>query len=213
VNLRALPLLLACLPARPLVAQIPRYVGLDLQISRPRFQSASAGGGEVLTGLVAGGRLRIVLRPVSLDLSYSQGRLTADTGSAAARDIVEGSLFFVVRPVPWLALKAGPHLRAYAAPGGTERWVLWEGRAHADAPLLEGGWRAYGELWVAVASSVNVDPGAEGARGAEVGLTVKLPQSPLWGRLAYLVDQARLKNDARTESVQSVIVAIGFGGR
>jgi hypothetical protein len=206
-------LLLVAVPARPGAAQIPRYLGLDLGISRPRFQSASPLGGEQLSGLVAGGRLRIVLRPVSFDVAYSQGRLTADTGSAPARDIVEGSLFLTVRPVPWLALKAGPHLRAYAAPGGIERWVLWEGRAHADAPIFDGQWLAYGELWIAAASSVNVSPGADGARGAEAGLTLKLPRSPLWARLAYVVDQARLKNGARTESVQAVVLAVGLGGR
>ena len=206
--------MLACVSlSRPLAAQVPRFLGLDLQVSRPRFQSTSPGGGEMLSGLVAGGRVRVVLRPVSLDLSYSQGRLTADTGSAAARDIVEGSLFLSARPVPWLALKAGPHLRAFAAPGGTERWVLWEGRAHVEAPIVPGEWMAYVEGWVAVASSVNVDPGAAGARGAEAGLTIKLPHSPLWGRLAYVVDQAQLKNGARTESVQSVVLAIEFGGR
>jgi hypothetical protein len=210
VNPHALALLVVLLPARPLAAQIPRYLGADLGISRPRFQSASPGGGEKLSGLVIGGRLQFALRPVSLELSYSQGRLTADTGSAAARDIVEGSLFVTARPVSWLAVKAGPHLRAFSAPGGTERWVLWEGRAHADAPILAGTWLAYAELWMAVASSVNVDPGAAGARGAEAGLSIKVPQSPLWVRLAYVVDQAKFKNDTRTEGVQSVILAIGL---
>jgi hypothetical protein len=213
VRLRALPLLLVCLPARPLAGQLPRYLGADLGISRPQFQSASPGGGERLSGLVVGGRVRLVLRPVSLDLSYSQGRLTADTGSAAARDLVEGSLFLTARPLPWLALKVGPHLRAYAAPGGTERWVLWEVRAHADAPIVEGEWLAYAEAWVAAASTVNVSPGAAGAHGAEAGLTVRLPRSPLWGRLAYVVDQARLANDARTESLQAVVLSVGVGGR
>jgi hypothetical protein len=209
----ALAALLVGLVARQAAAQLPTNLGLDLGLSRPRFQSASPLGGEQLSGLVAGGRVRLVLKPVSLDMAYSQGRLTADTGSAAARDIVEGSLFLTVRPVPWLALKGGPHLRAYAAPGGTERWVLWEGRAHADMPILDGAWLAYGELWLAVASSVNVSPGADGARGAEAGLTIQLPRSPLWARLAYTVDQAKFKNGARTESVQSVVLAVGFGGR
>ena len=214
MNARILLALLAAMaPTGPLAAQLPRNLGLDLQISRPRLQSTSPGGGEMLSGLVAGGRLRVVLRPVSLDLSYSQGRLTADTGGAAARDIVEGSLLVAARPVPWLALKAGPHLRAFAAPGGTERWVLWEGRAHADAPIVQGEWLAYVEAWVAVASSVNVDPGASGARGAEAGLTVKVPQSPLWGRLAFVVDQARLKNGARSETLQTVVLSIGLGER
>jgi hypothetical protein len=216
VNLRALLLLLAILPARPLAAQLPRiqqYLGGELGISRPRFQSASPGGGEKLSGLVVGGSVHVTLRPVSLELSYSQGRLTADTGNAAARDLVEGSLLLTGRPLNWLALKVGPHLRAYAAPGGTERWVLWEARARADAPILEGKWLVYGELWVAVASSVNVDPGSGGARGAEAGLTVRVPQTPLWARLAYVVDQSRFKNGTRTESVQSVVLALGLSAR
>lgn len=213
MNLRVLPLLVACLAPPRLAAQVPRYLGVDLSLSRPRFQSTSPAGGERLSGFAVSERLRIVLRPVSLDIAYAQGRLTADTGNAAARDIVEGSLFVAYRPVPWLALKTGPHLRAYAAPGGTERWALWEGRAHVDAPIEGGEWVAYGEGWMALASSVNVSPGSAGARGAEAGLTLKLPQSPLWARLAYVVDQARLKNNARTESVQSVVLAIGFGGR
>jgi hypothetical protein len=216
VNLRALQLLLAVLPVRPLAAQIPRfqhYLGGELGISRPRFQSASPGGGEKLSGLVLGGRLHVALHPVSLDVSYSQGRLTADTGSAAARALVEGSVLVVARPLNWLALKAGPHLRAYAAPGGTERWVLWEARAHADAPILEGKWVAYGELWLAVASSVNVDPGSAGARGAEAGLSIKVPGSPVWARLAYLVDQSRLANSTRTESLQSIALSIELAAR
>ena len=212
---RAWPLLLLALAVPPgrLAAQLPRYVGVDAGMSRLEFQSASPSGGEKLSGFAALGHWRVVLRPVSLDLSYAQGRLAADTGGAVARSFVEGAAFLSVRPAPWLALKAGPHLRAYAAPGGTERWVLWEGRAHADAPLLDGEWLAYGEVWLAVASSVNVVPGASGARGAEVGLTLKMPRSPLWGRLAYAVDQARLKNGARTESLQSVVLTAGFGGR
>ena len=212
---RALPLLLLALAARPvpLAAQLPRYLGLDVGLSRLQFQSSSPSGGEKLSGFAALGHWRIVLRPVSLDLSYAQGRLAADTGSAVARSFVEGAVFLTARPAPWLVLKAGPHVRAYAAPGGTERWILWEGRAHADAPLLDGEWLAYGELWVSVASSVNVVPGASGARGAEVGLTLKLPQSPVWGRLAYAVDQANLKTGARTESLQSVVLTAGFGGR
>ena len=218
MNLRTFPLLLALLPARPLAAQLPlpqirQYLGGEFAISRPRFQTASPGGGEKLSGLMVGGRLHVALHPVSLDLSYSQGRLTADTGGAAARAIVEGSLLATARPLDWLALKVGPHLRAYAAPGGTERWVLWEARAHAETPILEGRWLAYGELWLAVGSSVNVDPGSAGARGAEAGLTIKLPQSPLWVRLGYAVDQARLKNDTRIESVQSVILAVALAAR
>jgi len=206
-------LLLLALAARPAAAQLPRYLGVDVGLASASFQSASPYGGEKLSGFAGVGHWRIVLRPVSIDVAYAQGRLSADTGSAVPRSLVDGSIFATYRPLPWLALKTGPHVRAYAAAGGTERWMLWEGRAHADAPLLDGEWQAYGELWVSLASSVNVTPGADGARGAEVGLTLKLPRSPGWARLAYAVDQMRLRYDARTESLQSVALTLGFGGR
>jgi len=209
----AAPVVLLALAARPAAAQLPRYLGVDIGLSSASFQSASPEGGEKLGGFAGVGHWRIVLHPVSIDVAYTQGRLSADTGSAVPRALVDGSLFATYRPVPWLALKTGPHVRTYAATGGTERWMLWEGRAHADAPLLDGEWQAYGELWVALASSVNVTPGSGGARGAEAGLTLKLPQSPVWARLAYAVDQMRLKSDARTESLQSVALTLGFGGR
>jgi len=209
----AAPLLLLALAARPAAAQLPRYFGVDVGVSSASFQSTAPGGGEKLSGFAGVGHWRIVLHPVSIDVAYAQGRLSADTGSAVPRALVEGSVLATYRPVPWLALKTGPHVRAFSATGGTERWMLWEGRAHADAPLLDGEWQAYGELWVALASSVNVTPGAGGARGAEAGLTLKLPRSPVWARLAYAVDQMRLKNDARTESLQSVALTLGFGGR
>lgn len=220
----ALALLLVSLPLGTAAAQLPdatttvavpapRFLQWDAGFSWPQFQSASAGGVERLRGLVIGGRLRFTLLPVSVDLAYSQGRLTAYTQGTASRDIVEGSVLASARPLPWLALKVGPVLRAFPAPGGTERWVMWQGRAHADAPLLEGEWLAYGELWVALASSVNVNPGAGGARGAEAGLTVQLPQSPLWARLAYLVDQSSFKSGARTESLQTVVLTVGIVAR
>jgi hypothetical protein len=213
VSRLAAPFVLLALAARPAAAQLPRYLGVDVGVSSASFQSTAPGGGEKLSGFAGVGHWRIVLRPVSIDVAYAQGRLSADTGSAVPRALVEGSVFATYRPVPWFALKTGPHVRAFAATGGTERWMLWEGRAHADAPLLDGEWQAYGELWVALASSVNVTPGAGGARGAEAGLTLKLPRSPVWARLAYAVDQMRLKNDARTESLQSVALTLGFGGR
>jgi hypothetical protein len=211
---RIASLALACtLAAGPLRAQVLQYVSLDAGVSRLRFHSVVVGGGETLSGVAAVGRARFFVGAVSLETSYSQGRLAPDTGAATSRDLVDGSAFLAVRPVSWLALKAGPHLRAYVAPGATERWVMWEAHARADGPIIAGTLDAHVEGWMALGSSVNADPGSLGAHGAQAGLILRLWQSPLWARLTYAVDQAKLRNNARTETVEAVLFAIGLGGR
>ena len=206
-------LLAGTLPAGPLGAQVLQHVSLDAGVFRLHFRSAASGVGETLSGLAAGGRARFFVGSFSLEMSYSQGHLAADTGTATARDVVDGSAFLAVRPVSWLVLKAGPHLRAYAAPGSTERWVMWETHAGGDGSIIPGLLEAHVEGWMAVGSAVNVGPGARGARGGQAGLILRLWQSPLWARLTYVVDQAQLKNNARAETVEAVLFAVGLGGR
>lgn len=213
MSVRVAALVLGCaLAAGPLDAQVVRYLGVDVGLSSVRFRSTGPGGGEALSGVATGSRARIVLGPVLLETVYSQGHL-GGTGTSTPRDLVDGGVFVAARPAPWLAVKAGPHLRAYVAPGGTERWVMWETHARADGPIIAGTLDAHVEGWIALGSAVNVDPGASGAHGAQAGLVVRLWQSPLWARLTYAVDQAKLKNHARTETVEAVVLAIGIGGR
>lgn len=212
---------LCALVAKPLEAQglrdlatrVSRFAGADGGVYRVRFHSAVQGGGEALSGFAAGWQARFVSGRVSLEASYAQGRLTADTGSAVSRSLVEGSLALAVRATPWLVIKAGPRLRGYVAPGGTERWVFWEARARGESAIIPGVLQAHVAGWVALASSVNVDPGAGGAHGAEAGLTLRLGQSPFFARLGYAVDRAALANDGRTETVEAVSLGVGFGGR
>ena len=212
---RTVGLLLACLlRAGPLAAQLPQLLGsVDLSLARQHFRSSFSGGSELLSGTQMTGQVGLALRPFTVNVSYAQGRLASSDGSSAARSVVEASVMLSRRVTPWLLLKAGPRVRAYAATGSTERGVMWEGHAHVDESVITGVLAAYVEGWLAVASSANVDPGGSGARGAEVGLTMQIPGSALWARLGYAVDQASLKNSARTEALQSIVVTIGLGGR
>ncbi|HTT67479.1 MAG TPA: hypothetical protein VMF70_05570 [Gemmatimonadales bacterium] len=215
MNGRVLGLLLAgLLRAAPLAAQLPQFLGsVDLGLARQHFASSYPGGAESLTGALMYGQVGIALRPLAVDVSYAQGRLASSSASAAARSVAEASILVSGRVTPWLLLKAGPHLRAYSAPGSTERWVTWEAHAHADEEVIAGVLAASLEGWVAVIANANVDPGGSGARGAEAGVTMRIPGSALWARLAYAVDQASLKSGARTEALQSVLVSVGVGGR
>lgn len=213
MTLRALSLALGCaFAAAPLAAQVPRYLGADAGLSRVRFRSTMAGGNEVLTGVVAGGQARARLGRFAVEAAYAQGRLSADTGLATERDLVDGSIFLAARPLPWLVVRAGPHARAYvASAGGTERWMHWEGRVRAEGVIVPGMLQVHLEGALALSSDVNVPPGASGARGGEVGLTLRPPQSQVWVRLGYAVDQATVKNGARSETVEMVVLSVGFG--
>ncbi len=215
MSAKALALLVAGLvQAGPLAAQLPGILGsANLGLARQHFESSYPGGAESLSGALIIGQAGVALRPFSVDVAYGQGRLASSDGSSAARSVVEASVYVSRRVTPWLLLKAGPHIRAYSAPGSTERWVMWEAHARGDEPVITGLLSAYLEGWYAVVSTANVDPGGSGARGAEVGVMLRKPDSPVWAKLGYAVDQSSLKSNARTESMQSILVTVGIGGR
>lgn len=204
----------AALVAPPLAAQGLRFQGADAGLSRVVLLSATADGDQKLSGIVLGGQARTAIGRFVLALAYSQGRLSADSGPAADRDLVDGSLLVSAQPVPWLTVQAGPHARAFvSALGGTERWLFWQVGARAERAVIPGLLLVHTELWLALASSVNVDPGSGRAHGGEVGLTIRAPGSPLFGRLGYVVDRARLANGVRTETVERVILSVGLSRR
>jgi len=200
--------------AAPGAAQVPRYAGVDGGISRVRFRSTTSAGGEQLTGVVARGLARGRAGAFSIEVAYAQGRLSSDTGLAVDRDLVDGSIVLAARPLPWLVVGAGPHARAYvAAAGGTERWMHFEGRVRAEGEIVPGMLQAHLEGALALSSSVNLAAGAGGARGAEVGLTLRPRQSPVWVGLGYAVDRANAKGGARAETVEMVMLSVGWGAR
>ncbi len=200
-------------PLQPAAAQVWGTLGADGALARVHLHASGSGIGEALSGVAAEGQGRIQLGALVVQATYAQGHLAADSGAAAARDLVQASLAVAARPLPWLAVAAGPQLRAYAAAGATERWVFWKVSARAAGPVIFGTLRAHAEGWIALASSVNTALGAGGARGGEAGLTMLVPHTALWARFAYVVDQARMKNGARIETLESVVLSVGLGVR
>src|SRR3989475_10381243 len=75
----------------------------------------------------------------------------------------------------------------------TERWVFWQARARADAPIVTSGLTSYVELWRAVSSQVNLVAGAGRVQGGEAGVTYRPPKRPFSLRLAYRVDDAAVR--------------------
>ena len=200
--------------AAPASAQLARTVTADLGAASVRsLVSGTAGPAEALTGMAVGGGASLRLGPMVLGGTYLQGRLLPDTGAAAARDLIEAGLTLAVRPVSWLSVGGGALVRGYVQSSGTERWVLGVLRARAEGAILTPVIRTHVELWHAVSADVNVGAETGGAQGGEAGLTLRLPQAPIWGRLTYAIDRASLGDGSRAETLERIAIAVGFGGR
>jgi hypothetical protein len=212
VNTRAAVLVcVGLLAARSLAAQVDARFGVDGSLARVRFRSTARGGGEALGGALVGGEGRVVVGRLALKLSYAQGRLSGDAGTPLARELVDGKVLLAARPVDWLTVAVGPHLRAYVLPGATERWTLWESHVRGESTIIPGVLGASLEGWLALSSSVNVYPGAAGARGGAAGLTLQLGRSAFWASLRYVVDRADVGGGVRAETLESVVVAVALG--
>jgi len=201
------------LVAAPLQAQLTRYLSAGLDAGSVKLQTAPISGtAEVLSGVVIGGSGSLSFRIVSLHGSYSEGNLTADSGNAASRDLVDGTLMLAIRPVRWLALRAGKHLRSYIGTSGTRRLETWEAGLRVEGPLVGDQVRAHVDAFRSLSASVNVGAALSHLQGGSAGVTFHLPRAPVWGRITYRIDQAET-TDGGTETLDGIILAIGFGGR
>lgn len=198
--------------AAPLSAQASRFLSAGLGAGTAHLHTAPAGGSsEVLSGALIGGNVTLNAKRFSLEGFYAQGNLTADTGSATSRDIVDGSLMAAVRPISWLAIKGGLHLRAYVTPGFTARPAAWELRLRGEGPVITGRVTGFAEVFRSVKATTNVGVDLDYWQGGSAGVTLHLPRAPVWGRFSYFIDQT-VGVDNGTETLDGITISIGFGG-
>jgi hypothetical protein len=160
--------------------------------------------GAVFTGEAVATRNRFAIR-----LRYGQGHVTADSGTPMPRDVAEGEALLGYTARPWLTLWLGPHARAYGTTFGDQRWLFWSARVSARGSLFPGRIESFVELWQAFAGSVSRPAASPSGRGAEAGLQLRLPSRPLWGRLAYRIEQGRV-GASRRETVEAVTLTVGY---
>lgn len=151
------------------------------------------------------------LGPATLAVRYLEGSLSGDDPSTET-DIVEGEMVLWVAPVRWVALGAGPHLRAYVESGGTERWTMWEVRARGTTQLTRV-LTAYGELWTVLGSGLPVAGSLDTGLGLEGGLRIAFGRLPFSAELRYRVNRLAVADGGRRETVEQVGVAVGVGRR
>src|SRR5205809_493933 len=180
-----------------------------------RSDTAPAGAGAIrLRGPVLGGEGRLVFNGFSVGLGLSSGTLKAADQGTAKRDLIEGRLLVAARPLPWLEMSVGPFVRAYVTDAVTERWVFWQARARADAPIVTSGLTSYVELWRAVSSQVNLVAGAGRVQGGEAGVTYRPPKRPFSLRLAYRVDDATVRGGGDgSQMLEAISVSVMVGER
>ncbi len=179
-----------------------------------KARSVYAGGREALTGPYLGFDAHVQRGRVGVHLGYGQGSLDPDTAGPQTRDYVDGFLLLTGSPVTGLDLGVGPYARAYGTDAGTQRWLYWTLRARYQAeiviPVVEG----FAEVWTSFAGSVNVSESFDRARGGTVGVlwtVTRFRGSPVKLRLSYAIDEGRLGNGARRETVELTTLAIGLG--
>ena len=193
-------------------AQAPRFEVGGISVAL-RVRSAIGPAREALSGALLGGEGRVNVWRVVVDVGYAQGSVSPDSAGPVSRDVVEGRLLVGNRPWRGLTLKMGPHARAYLTNSGTQRWFFWEARLHGERPIVSPTVRAYAEIWRALSGSVNVLESFDHGQGGEAGMLVNLPGKPVWGRLAYGIERARLGGGSRLETVEGLTLAVGYAWR
>jgi hypothetical protein len=207
----ALAALAALVAPRRALAQGEPIVALRADAGVLWIHSDTGVARGAMRGPAVAAEARVSVRGLVVGGGILEGRLQPLVGAAAQRDLVQATLFVGARPLPWLELSAGPVVRAYVTDSASERWVLWQGRARVEAPIVAGSLASYAELWRTLASDVSLGPGAGRVQGGEAGVMFWPPETRFWVRLAYRVDDALVGNTARSETVEAVLVSVGVG--
>ena len=206
-------MLAAALTPGGLHAQALHPVG-SASLVTARVRSEVPAGTDQFTGSAFLGQGALTMGRVQLGVSYLQGTLNRDGGTAAARHLVEGTVLLGFRALDWLTLETGPHARAYTVVGSsTQRWLFWELRVRAAKPFIGSTVQGYAELWRAMAADANVPEPFDHALGGEAGMIVRLARAPFEGRLGYRIDHAVLGGGTRLETVDGVVIGVGLAWR
>ena len=202
--------MLGCAGLRPLRAQrSPVGLSASAEVTTTRLVRETAVnrtfGGPVLgaSGAVTYGRYAI-------DGRYLQGKLAPEAGTLGdGEELADVSLQLRVTVRPWITVGGGPRLRAFITPAGTSHWSRLEARTRIEGEIIPGLVKARFEGWYALAVEANVQGGGTGAQGAEVGLALHIPRSPLALRLSYAADRASFASGS-AELLESVGVAVVY---
>lgn len=209
---------LVVLAAAPLAAQHTLWWNAEISGIGMRLNSQNGPIAQKWSGAAFGFQSQILyLNRITIDLGYWQGKLNGV--GTSDKDVVEGFAQLGVRPTNWLTLRAGPHAWTYISNGGTQRWLLWEGRAHAQGQILPA-LQSYFEIWQVFSARVNIVQPFQTGMGGEGGLSLRIrnvplipEQLPVRIRLAYGIERVRMNSTStlapRAEVLDRLTLALG----
>jgi len=190
------------------VAEAQWNVSFGVGGAREIAQSRVGTTRERASGLVLSGEAVATRGRFAARVRYGQGRVKNDS---AGRDVTEGEALLGYKARPWLTLWVGPHARTFVVPGQSDRrWLLWSGRVTARGSLFPGRLESFVELWQGFTGRLSAPAGSASGGGAEAGLELRLARHPVWGRLAYRIEQGRVSGGGRRETVEAITLTVGF---
>lgn len=209
---------LLALSAAPLAAQHKLWWNAEISGIGMRLNSQTGPSTQKWSGAAFGFQSQFLyLDRITIDLGYWQGKLNGlQTGN---RDVVEGFAQLGARPLDWLSLRVGPHAWTYVSDAGTQRWLLWEGRAHAQGQVLPAV-QSYLEVWKVFSAKVNVSQPFQTGMGGEGGLSLRIrdvpfipERLPVRIRLAYGIERVRMNGSLaqgpRAEVLDRLTLGLG----
>lgn len=141
---------------------------------------------ETMRGAGLAASLAAASGPFALQLEYREASLDGGPGHV----VVDAEAMAGIRPIRWLAVSAGPRVRALVTDSGRDRWVLWQARLDAAGVLVRDRLDAFAGTWGVAYGSASSGAALSGGWGAELGVAARLPLRGARLRLGYRVDQA-----------------------
>lgn len=178
----------------------PAYTWLDLE--RPTVKVRAG-------GLSFTGEAGLVMWGFFADVRLATGSLDYENADSSVT-LVEGELMLGYRPLRWLALQLGPHVRKVETPSQSDDWVFWEGRLWLGATLVDRIAYSYAEGWVIFSASEPENATFDNGFGFEGGLFVKTTTLPVWLKAGYRIDRATFNSLGSADTVQQLLLLLGI---
>src|SRR5688572_14423233 len=123
-------------PARAIVAQPLAGLSATVEIAPTRL-ARNTTTTRILSGPVLGAQGRIAFNRIELEGRYGEGSLSPAEGTTGlTEEMVEGNAVVWFKPLPWLAVGAGPQLRAFISASGSSHWTRIDLRTRMNQDLI-----------------------------------------------------------------------------